>query len=142
MRTDNSFEFTARAPLTVVFPLFGAWGERAWAGGWWQPRFLHPDPPRDEDGEVFTTGDAIWVNTAFDLEAGRVQYVYVVPEIQAVRIDLSLQESAGETRVCVRYRRTALRATANDLVEQRGKGDASAGPEWADAVNAALAASR
>jgi hypothetical protein len=138
VHTDHSFEFTARAPLRAVFPLFGGWGERAWAGESWQPRFLHPDPPRDEDGEVFTTRDAVWVNTAFDIEAGRVQYVYIAPEVQAVRTDLSLQESAGETRVRVRYRRTALRPDANDVVEQRGRSDAAAGREWADAVNATL----
>ncbi|MFO0582972.1 MAG: hypothetical protein U0229_11925 [Anaeromyxobacter sp.] len=144
-RTDHGFEFTARAPLRATFPLFGAWGERAWAGDSWNPRFLWPDPPRDEEGEVFTLshgerGEAVWVNTAFDLGAGRIQYVYVLPGTQVTVIDLALEEApdGASTRVRVRYRRTALDPGANTIVEEAGRHDAGSAREWEEAVNAAL----
>ncbi len=148
VRTDNSFQFTARAPLRTAFPLFGAWGEKAWAGDSWQPRFLYPDPPRDEAGEVFTVShghstDAVWVNTAFDVATGRIQYVYVLPGVQAVTIDLLLEEAADarSTLVRVRYRRTALSPEQNERVEQLGREDAASGPEWEQQVNAVLSPS-
>jgi hypothetical protein len=150
LRTDHSFQFTARAPLRTTFPLFGAWGERTWAGDSWQPRFLYPDPPRDEEGEVFTVShghsghEAVWVNTTFELESGRIQYVYVLPDVQAVLIDLTLEEAADgmTTLVRVRYRRTALSFEMNERVEKLGREDASSGPEWEQQVNAALDAGR
>jgi hypothetical protein len=143
-RTDHAFEFTVQMPKKDAFPLFGAWGERAWGGESWNPRFLYPTPPRDEAGEVFTVShghghhDSVWVNTAFDQEAGRIQYVYVVPGFQLVLIDLALEEDAGRTRVRVRYRRTALEPEKNEEVEALGRRDASSGDEWAVAVNDAL----
>src|SRR5215468_10658349 len=80
---ENGFEFTVHAPYDKVAPLFGAHGERAWGGADWDPQFLHPQPARDVAGEVFSVahghGRSTWVNTAFDLETGHVQYVYVVP---------------------------------------------------------------
>ena len=144
-RTDHAFRFVARGSLAATFPLFGAWGERAWAGPSWQPRFLHPDPPRDEEGAVFTLArgrwsEATWVNTAFDAAAGRIQYVYVVPGVQAALIDLRLAEGPGAatTLVEVRYRRTALARRWNEQVRRLGVQDASASEDWARDVNGAL----
>ena len=85
---ENGFEFTVHAPYDKVAPLFGAHGERAWAGEHWDPQFLHPQPAQDVVGEVFTVAHghtrATWVNTAFDLQSGHMQYVYVIPDVQAV----------------------------------------------------------
>src|ERR1700728_3310289 len=62
----NEFEFTAHAPYQVVAPLFGADGERAWAGGDWDPHFLYPQPAQDVQGAVFTIRhghrQAYWIN--------------------------------------------------------------------------------
>jgi len=144
VRTDHSFQFMARARLRAVFPLFGAWGEREWAGPSWSPAFLYPQPPRDEPGAVFKTaredGEAVWVNTTFDLEGGRAQYVYVVPGVQAVLIDLCLAEEDGGTGtlVTVRYRRTSLEPAMNAHVERLGREDVASAEEWGTAVNAAL----
>jgi len=147
VRTDQAFEFVAWAPLREAFPLFGAWGERAWAGDDWQPRFLHPDPASDEEGAVFALDhggglQAVWVNTAFDAERGRAQYVYVVAGVQSALIDLQLTEAPGGsvTRVRVRYRRTALDPSMNEQVRGLGARDAEQGPAWEAAVNQALAA--
>ena len=144
-RTDHAFRFVARSPLAATFPLFGAWGERAWAGPSWQPRFLYPYPARDEEGAVFTLSrgrwsEATWVNTAFDAAAGRIQYVYVMPGVQAALIDLRLAEGPGAatTLVEVRYRRTALARRWNEHVRRLGAQDATASEAWARDVNRAL----
>src|ERR1041384_4853461 len=97
IHVENAFEFNVRAPYDKVAPLFGAHGERAWAGENWDPQFLHPQPARDIEGEVFTVAHghthATWVNTAFDLQSGHMQYVYVIPEVQAVLINVQLSHN-------------------------------------------------
>ncbi len=144
VRTEASFEFQVATDLAHAFPLFGAWGERVWAGPDWQPHFLYPAPARDEPYAVFTLehpggARAVWVNTTFDLERGRVQYVYVLPGVQAVLIDLALTEAAARTRVHVTYRRTSLDAAMNDRVRALGNSDRQAGAEWEALIAAALA---
>src|SRR5262245_28644521 len=112
VHTEEAFEFTADGPMAVVAPLFGADQERVWAPGW-EPRFLHPSPAADAAGSVFLVGfgerDAVWVTTQFDLAAGRVQYVYVVPEVLATVITLRITPRGQRTHVAVTYERTALR---------------------------------
>ena len=74
--------------LRVAWPLFGAHKERVWAPGW-EPVFLWPEKPLDQQGMVFRVrhGDrsAVWVNTAFDRAARRIQYVYVIPDVVVTR---------------------------------------------------------
>jgi hypothetical protein len=147
-RTEATFEFVVPAERGRAFPLFGAWGEKAWAGADWQPRFVYPTPPRDEPFEVFTVlhgegEEAVWVNTVFDEAAGRVQYVYVLPTVQAVIIDLTLLDEAGpSTRVRVTYRRTALDHAMNDRVRTLGERDRHAGAEWQALIEKALTETR
>jgi hypothetical protein len=62
----------------------------------------------------------------------------VLPGVQAVLIDLALQEQADGTLVRVRYRRTALSSELNERVEKWGREDAVSAPEWERDVNAAL----
>lgn len=143
VRVDNRFEFVVRAPCEQVAPLFGAWAERAWAGPDWNPRFLVPDPPRDQEGMVFLLphedSTSVWVNTVFDLDRGVIQYVYVLPEIQAVVIDIRLSRQGAEaTAAWVRYRRTALDPRQNARVLELGRRDAHSGPEWAADIEACL----
>src|SRR5271167_1816748 len=75
--TRTEFSFTVDAPFEQVVPLFGAHEERKWADGW-DPQFVYPTPARDQQGEVFKVAhgqhSSVWVNTAFDLAAGRIQY--------------------------------------------------------------------
>lgn len=136
---ESQFAFRIDTSLEEAFPLFGAWGERKWAGGDWDPQFLWPCPPSDVEGEVFTVGEgdeqSIWVNTALDLEAGRAQYVYVTAGQQAVTIDLRLTSiSPTGTQVCVTYKRTALRPEANEHIIELGERDRSNGERWAAAI--------
>ncbi|MGA2844010.1 MAG: hypothetical protein ABSF68_01180 [Candidatus Acidiferrales bacterium] len=144
VHVENGFEFTAHGPYKTVAPLFGAFVERVWADGW-NPEFLHPSPARDTFGEVFTIAHShlrsTWVNTAFDLESGHVQYVYVIPDTQAVLIDIHLdQKDPSITGVKVVYQRTALDPKLNDHISKLGEKDRGMGKEWETAIDTYLQA--
>lgn len=84
-----------------------------------------------------------WVNTAFDLEQGHIQYVYVIPEIMVTLIDLHLSKPGTDsTRVQVVYERTALNAAANEHVREFGAADRNNGKTWSDDVERYLATQR
>jgi len=143
VHVENGFEFTAHGPYNTVAPLFGAWGERAWGGDHWKPQFFYPQPPKDVRGEVFTVAHShlrsTWVNTAFDLDSGHVQYVYVLPDIQAVLIDIHLQaHDATSTHVKVVYERTALQSDFNAHVTRMGEQDRNSAQEWQTAIDRTL----
>jgi hypothetical protein len=140
---SNSFGFTVNATMRDAAPLFGPEGERVWAGDDWNPQFVFPVPARDVQGAVFTVrhGEhtAVWVNTLFDVEGGRMQYVYVLADLLATTIDVRLHPiDAAHTGVDVTYVRTALRPEADEHVLSLGKHDSEQGKEWADAINAYL----
>jgi len=142
----NTFRFQLAAPLARVAPLFGPEGERCWAGQHWDPHFLYPQPARDGEGAVFTvvqhgTHTSVWVNTLFDLAAGRMQYVAVIPGIVLSVIDVRLAAiDASHTTVEVTYARTALDPAMNDHVTSMGAGDGDNGPNWQQAIEPCLAA--
>jgi hypothetical protein len=139
-----TFRFTAEGPMERVGPLFGADRERVWAPGW-APAFVHPAEAHDTDGMVFTVeheaGASVWVNTQFDLAAGVVQYVYIVPAVLATRITLQLRPAGARTDVEVTYDRTALAPAGDERVRAMSAADAAAGPEWAAHINEYLAKS-
>ena len=143
LHTHNEFSFTVDAPFDQVVPLFGAEEERKWSAGW-NPQFVYPTPARDQQGMVFTVAHdqltSVWVNTALDLAAGHIQYAYVLEDAMAVLIDIHVtRQGANKTDVKVAYERTALVPEANQHVQHFAKGDAGAGKEWGDAINAYLA---
>jgi hypothetical protein len=140
---SNSFAFTIDAPMKEAAPLFGPEGERAWAGDDWNPQFVFPVPARDVEGAVFTMrhGEhtAVWINTLFDLDAGRMQYVYVLGDLLVTKIDVRLHTiDAAHTKVDVTYTRTALRPEANDHVAAMGKHDREQGRVWERSIEAYL----
>jgi hypothetical protein len=140
---SSTFSFQVNAGLRDAAPLFGPEGERAWAGEDWNPQFVFPTRPRDVQGAVFTLrhGEhtAVWVNTVFDLEAGHMQYVYVLADLLATTIDVRLHPiDLAHTRVDVTYTRTALRPAANEHVLRMAKHDGEQGPEWAAAIDKLL----
>jgi hypothetical protein len=144
-RLQTEFAFIANAAYDQVVPLFGAHAERAWAGEYWDPQFLYPNPPRDVPGAVFSTHQnglrATWINTAFDLEIGHIQYVYFVPETLATMIDIKVsRQGASHTAVQVIYTRTALRPEANDKVREMAEIDRNASEEWRNAIDGAMKA--
>jgi len=131
----SEFTFTVKAPMAEVFPLFGAEGERGWAGPDWDPQFVYPIPAKDVEGAVFRVHhghhSATWVNTAFDAQAGHAAYAYVIEGKLATRIDVQLTPvDAATTRVRVMYERTALSPSVNPDVAEMAQRDAKMGPEW------------
>ncbi len=138
LHTEQKFTFVARAPVEVVAPLFGAHKERVWAPGW-DPSFIWPAMAHDRQGMVFTVPHghqtAVWVASSFEPLSGRVQYVYVLPDVMATVITLEVTPEENQTRVKVEYDRTALRSSANDLVRRFSKEDDKSGPEWEKQIN-------
>lgn len=140
---ESSFEFTVRAPYESVVPLFGADEERRWGGDSWKPEFLYPVPASDQPGEVFTLNHghsrSTWVNTALDLKGGHIQYVYVVPDSVAVRIDIHVQRAgSASTSVRVEYQHTALSPEFNAHVNEAARTHGEMGPHWAKALEECL----
>lgn len=138
LHTEQTFAFTAKAPMKTVAPLFGADRERAWAPGW-NPTFVWPAEASDRSGMVFTVphgqNTAIWVNTRFDPVTGSFQYAYVVPGVMVTMITLQLKPDEERTRVTVEYQRTALGPNANGIVRQMADDDRKSGPEWERRIN-------
>jgi hypothetical protein len=138
VHTREQFEFIAEAALDAVWPLFGAYGERAWAPDW-DPIFIWPESAADQEGMVFKVahGDhtAVWVNTALDRATKRIQYVYVIPDLVVTVITLKLSRTGAATHVAVTYERTALADAAGEAVNQMAGRDKMAGPEWAQQIN-------
>jgi hypothetical protein len=143
LHTEQTFEFVADAPMERVAPLFGAHRERDWAPGW-NPRFVWPPIPQDREGMVFTVtaghGTAIWINTLFDLERGRVQYASIIPNTMVTLVDVKLRPVGPQTQVTVAYHRTALDPGSNELVQEMAHQDGRSGPEWAGQIQACLQA--
>jgi hypothetical protein len=137
--TRTEFSFVANAPFEQTAPLFGAHEERKWSPDW-NPKFVYPTPARDQEGMIFQVVHgpmtSTWVNTAFDLAGGNIQYAYVLSDAMATVIDVRLtREGAQKTGVSVVYERTALKPEANEHVQHFAKGDEKAGKEWEQAIN-------
>ncbi len=137
--TRTEFNFIANAPLEQAAPLFGAYEERKWSPDW-NPQFLYPEPAHDQQGMVFQVShgqhSSTWVNTAFDLAAGHIQYTYVLNDAMVTLIDIHLaRESAQKTSVTVVYERTALIPQANDHVRHFAEHDKEGGKEWGEQIN-------
>src|ERR1700677_2325795 len=144
---SNRFQFVIRAPLSRAAPLFGPEGERCWAGQHWNPEFLYPQPAKDVQGAVFTVQHgphkSVWVNTLFDPEGGRMQYVSFIADTLVSTVDVRLTVlDPLSTSVEVTYARTALDAAANDHVQAMGRSDRENGPEWQQSIEKCLATGR
>lgn len=143
LHTREEFSVVANAPFEVAWPLFGADKERTWAADW-DPVFLWPDKAFDQQGMVFKVRQgarsAVWVNTAFDRTARRIQYVYLIPDVVVTVITLNLMPDRRSTIVEVVYERTALSETANEIVKAMAAKDRLAGPEWSGQINRHLTA--
>ena len=140
----NSFTFEIAAPMKRVAPLFAPEAERSWAGDHWNPVFAYPQPGRDIEGAVFTTKrgplTTIWVNTIFNVESGRMQYVAIVPDKFAMIVDVQVSAvAATRTAVKVTYTRTALDPQFNAHVRDLGDQDKLSAPDWQHSIESALA---
>ncbi|HUI58160.1 MAG TPA: hypothetical protein VLY04_24465 [Bryobacteraceae bacterium] len=139
VRTE--FHFTLDIPYASAAPLFGADAERKWSEGW-NPRFLYPAPPADQEGAVFrvdhgASHSSVWINTVFDLPAGHVQYVFILNQAVITRIDIHLTRNGSDkTDVTVAYERTALDPAANEHVRSLAHSDAAGAKDWKPAIEA------
>jgi len=143
VHTRTEFSFTVDAPFEQVVPLFGAHEERKWAADW-NPQFVYPIPARDQQGEVFKVAhgqhSSVWINTVLDLVGGHIQYAHVLNDAMATLIDIhATRQGPQKTAVTVVYERTALIPEANEHVQHFTKGDANAGKEWGETMNAYFA---
>lgn len=144
MRTETTFELNVRAPYQEAATLFSPLGERVWAGPAWNPQFLHPLPPIDEQGAVFNIVregyTATWVISRRDLDARCFQYVYFIPGLLVTTIDVFFTLRAADcTGVQVRYVRTAISAQGEAQVQELAAVDAAAAAEWQSAIDRYLA---
>jgi hypothetical protein len=141
LHTREQFSLVANAPFEIAWPLFGADQERAWAPDW-EPVFLWPEKAHDQEGMVFIVRqgetNAVWVNTAFDRAARRIQYVYVIPDVVVTVITLLLAPQRDSTAIDVVYERTALAVEANEIVKDMAARDHLAGGDWSRQINAHL----
>jgi uncharacterized membrane protein (UPF0127 family) len=141
LHTREQFSLVANAPFEIAWPLFGADQERAWAPDW-EPVFLWPEKAHDQEGMVFIIRqgerNAVWVNTAFDRTARRIQYVYVIPDVVVTVITLLLTPHRDSTAIDVVYERTALAVEANEIVKDMAARDHLAGGDWSRQINAHL----
>lgn len=141
----SRFELTVRAPLATAASLFGPGRQRAWSPSpTWSPQFVHPERGEDIPGAVFRIKQgrkiSTWINTAFDLQAGHVQYVSFIDKAMVTLIDLRLSPvGSQETKVQVVVERTALNPSMRQRIAQHGVSDPRMGPEWEAAINGYLA---
>ncbi|MGA8087181.1 MAG: hypothetical protein WCA10_07735 [Terracidiphilus sp.] len=144
LRTQTAFDIVVHLPYAEAAPLFGPEGERPWAGKHWNPQFLYPQTPHDEQGIVFTNQHgpvtAVWVNTLFDLQARHFIYAYFIPKIMVTTIDVSFSSTdPAATHVHVLYTRTALTPEGNDHVAAFTAADKTAAHGWQQSIETYLA---
>lgn len=101
--------FTLEIPVHEAFPLFSPLGEKDWAPDW-NPELLFPPGETWCRGLVFRTqeesGPALWVVHSLSMDAHRVVYYRLEPELCAARIEVqcrALSKTACEVRTTYGY---------------------------------------
>lgn len=137
--------FHLDGPISRVFPLFTALGERAWAQDW-DPQLLSG---REERGSVFRTvhggRETTWIVVDYRPSEGRVSYARLAQDSNIGLVDVRCSAAAGGgTEVSVRYTLTGLNAQGQEFVEKfLSPGHYSRMiEEWRTATSAALASAR
>ena len=120
MHVERTGSLLLPAGRARVFPLFTAEGERAWVPGW-QPQYLHPDHPSNEEGTVFRTDhggeETLWIVIRHAPDEGLATYGRFTPGSRLGTVHVACVEtSPSETRVTVTYRMTALSAGGADVL--------------------------
>jgi hypothetical protein len=134
--------FHLDAPLSRVFPLFTALGERSWAPGW-EPLILSGEQER---GSAFLTRDkagrqTTWIVTEYQPKEGRVSYARLAHDSNIGLVDVICTKAAsGGTDISVRYTLTGVSEHGRDFVREFLDADRYAEmiEEWQSATRAAL----
>ena len=140
----ESFTINLNGSVADVTPLFGPVREAEWAPSW-KPHFLHhPAQGAQAEGTIFTTAangkERLWLLTAYDVNEGRVEYVFIAPGFTANEIKIHVvPDGDRHCKATITYRHSALAPEGNAEVEKLG-------PHWAEeqhahwesAINAAL----
>lgn len=135
--------FRLEAPLSRVFPLFTAEGERSWAPGW-EPVILSGNVER---GSAFATRshsgiETTWIVADYRPAEGRVSYARLAQGSNIGLVDVTCAEAeGGGTVVTVRYTLTGVseqgRAFVHEFLDPQHY--ARMIDEWRIATSAALA---
>jgi len=118
-----SFIVHVNGSVAEVTPLFGPVREVEWAPTW-KPRFLHPAAGAQREGAVFAAISAdgrerLWLLTRYDVENGRVEYVFVSAGFTAAHLKIDVSPDGGEKcKVAVSYRYSALTVQGNEEVQR------------------------
>lgn len=134
--------FSLQAPMSRVFPMFTALGEKAWAEGW-DPEILSG---AEERGSVFVTtahnGRSVtWIVVDYRPAQGKVSYARMMEESNIGLVDVACSErTPGMTEVTVRYTLTALNPSAETFVSRFLQSDhyTTMIEEWRVAITRAL----
>jgi Polyketide cyclase / dehydrase and lipid transport len=134
--------FHLEAPVSRVFPLFTAEGEKAWAQGW-DPQLLSG---REERGSVFRTShegrETTWIVVYYSSSEGRVSYARLAQGSNMGLVDVQCSAApGGGTDVSVRYTLTGLNAQGEAFVGRFLEPDHYSRmiEEWRVSIGAALA---
>jgi hypothetical protein len=141
----QSFTILLQGSIADAMPLFGPVREAEWAPSW-APRFLHPPEGAQREGIVFTTTtskgqERLWLLTSYDINEGRVEYVFITPGFTANEIKIRVvPEGDRQCKATITYRHSALAPEGNEEVT---KLDAHWADQqrvhWETAINAVLA---
>ena len=144
LQSTQSFTIRLHAPVADALPLFGPVREAEWAPHW-EPKFLHQPRGTQAEGAVFTVSaehnsGSLWVLTEYDLEAGRIAYVTIIPDRVLTEIKIRVTpDGSRASRATVTYRKSALSADGNAVVnELTAAWAAHQPPHWEEAINKVL----
>jgi hypothetical protein len=117
---EFSGRFSVATPVEEVFELFSPLGERSWVPKW-DPELLHPPGVSWAVGQIFRTveekGEAVWIVTALDRKALRVEYHRVEPGRYVARIRVACSASGeGKTEVATAYAFVGLSDEGNSEI--------------------------
>jgi hypothetical protein len=123
VQAESAITFDINTSADEAFPLFGPKREMDWDPNW-HPEFVFPaDGDQTSHGSVFVVRgndqDSVWIMTAYDIDARRVEYVRVTPGHSVGQLWISITPSQPtRSQVRVKYRLTGLSPTGSSFVEK------------------------
>jgi hypothetical protein len=140
-RIQRSSTFKVKAPVEIVFPLFGPIKEKLWATGW-SPEIIYSVTNDVEQHMIFKTPSRygepesyIWVISQYQPESFLIEYT-VSTSNRIWVITVQCQPNENETKVTVTYSYTGLTPEGNRINEIALKEMYSHNlSDWQEAIN-------